>query len=100
MPNQMATDISRPKLQNLAERINSPHLDAKRVSLLDVLIVLAERKKSILLITIAVTALAAIVSLLLPKRYTATVTLLPPAQNASFAASSTLPLGSSLGGMA
>jgi tyrosine-protein kinase Etk/Wzc len=96
----MATEISRPKLQHLAERANSPRYEEENISLLDVLIILAERKKIILAIMIAVTMLAAIVSLLLPKRYIATVTLLPPAQNTSLAAGFTSQLGGSLGGMA
>jgi tyrosine-protein kinase Etk/Wzc len=96
----MATKISQLKFQNLADRANSRRYDEKNVSLLDMLILLAERKKTILVIMIAVTVLTAIVSLLLPKRYTATVTLLPPAQNTSLAAGFTSQLGSSLGGMA
>jgi uncharacterized protein involved in exopolysaccharide biosynthesis len=55
----------------------------EQVSVLDLLIVLAQRKRLILGITAAFTISATIVSLILPPRYTATVTLLPPQQNSS-----------------
>lgn len=97
----MATEISQPKLQGPAERISSnPRYVEERISLLDVLILLAERKGIILLITVAITVMAALVSFLLPKRYTATVTILPPAQNNSLAAAFSSQLSGSLGGMA
>jgi len=56
------------------------------ISLLDILIVLAERKLTIVWITVVFAVLAAIISLILPVKYTATVTLLPPQQNASLSA--------------
>jgi uncharacterized protein involved in exopolysaccharide biosynthesis len=65
------------------------------ISLLDLLIALAERKRLILWVTAAFAILAIVISLLLPKRYTATVTLLPPQQNSSMGAA----LASQLGGM-
>lgn len=68
----------------------------EEVSLLDLLIVLAERKWIILQITAAIAILAAIASLILPARYTATVTLLPPQQNSTMGGM----LASQLGGMA
>jgi tyrosine-protein kinase Etk/Wzc len=52
---------------------------------LDVLLVLSRYKQTILAVTLATTILAAIVSLLLPKMYTATTTILPPQQNQSAA---------------
>ena len=69
------------------------------ISLLDLLIVLAERKRIILWVTASFALLAIIISLILPKRYTATVTLLPPQQNSSMASALTSQLGN-LGGMA
>jgi len=66
------------------------------ISLLDLLIVLAQRKRTILLVTVAFAILAAIISLMLPPRYTATVTLLPPQQNSTMGSM----LASQLGGMA
>ncbi len=56
------------------------------ISLLDVLIVLAERKRLIFWVTGIFAVLAAIASSLLPTRYTASVTLLPPQQNSSIGA--------------
>ena len=69
------------------------------ISLLDLMIVLAERKRTILWVTAVFAILAVIVSLVLPKRYTATVTLLPPQQNTSMGAALASQLGN-LGGMA
>jgi len=53
------------------------------ISLLDLLIVLAKHKRIVLGIPLAVAVVAAIVSLLLPKIYTATTRILPPQQSAS-----------------
>lgn len=69
------------------------------VSLLDLLIIAAERKRMIFGVTLGAAVLALIVSLLLPKNYTATVTLLPPQQNTSMAAAMASQLGG-MGGMA
>jgi uncharacterized protein involved in exopolysaccharide biosynthesis len=64
------------------------------ISLLEILTVLAERKRVIFLFTAAFACLAVIVSFLLPKWYTATVTLLPPQQNSSLSAALASQLGS------
>jgi tyrosine-protein kinase Etk/Wzc len=69
------------------------------ISLLDLLIVLAERKRVILWITAVFAILAIITSLILPKRYTASATLLPPQQGSSVGAAIASQLGN-LGGMA
>jgi uncharacterized protein involved in exopolysaccharide biosynthesis len=69
------------------------------ISLLDLLIVLAERKRILLWVTAVFAILAIVISLLLPKSYTATVTLLPPQQNSSMGAALASQLGS-MGGMA
>jgi uncharacterized protein involved in exopolysaccharide biosynthesis len=53
------------------------------VSLLDFLIALAERKRLIFSSAAIFGLLAIVVSLILPSRYTATVSLLPPQQNSS-----------------
>ena len=53
------------------------------ISVLDLLIVLAERKRVILWVTATFAIVAIVISLLLPKRYTATVILLPPQQSSS-----------------
>jgi uncharacterized protein involved in exopolysaccharide biosynthesis len=69
------------------------------ISLLDLMIALAERKRTILWVTAVFAVIAVVVSLILPKRYTATVTLLPPQQNTSMGAALASQLGN-LGGMA
>jgi uncharacterized protein involved in exopolysaccharide biosynthesis len=66
---------------------------------LDLLIVLSRRKRMILRTTLAAGAVATIVSLLLPNRYTATTKILPPQQSQSLAASMIGQLGA-LGPMA
>ncbi|MGD0790747.1 MAG: GNVR domain-containing protein [Terriglobales bacterium] len=66
---------------------------------LDLLIILSRRKQLILRTTLAAGFLAAIVSLLLPNRYTATTNILPPQQSQSLAASMIGQLGA-LGPMA
>ncbi|HEV7674633.1 MAG TPA: Wzz/FepE/Etk N-terminal domain-containing protein [Candidatus Angelobacter sp.] len=56
------------------------------VSLLDLLIVLGKRKKFLAVSTLVVGAVALIVSLLIPKRFTANTTVLPPQQGSSLSA--------------
>lgn len=72
---------------------------AEEISLLDLLIVLAERRRVILVVTSVFAVVAIIVSLLLPQRFTADVTLLPPQQGSSVGAAMASQLGN-LGGMA
>jgi uncharacterized protein involved in exopolysaccharide biosynthesis len=55
-------------------------------SLLDVMIVLASRKKLIVWVTATFTLAGALTSFLLPSRYTATASVLPPQQNTSLGA--------------
>jgi len=69
------------------------------ISLIDLLIILAERKRFIFYVTAASAILAVVISLLLPVRYTATVTLLTPQQNTSMSAVLASQLGN-MGGMA
>lgn len=66
------------------------------ISLLDLLIVLAQRKRLILGFTLLFAVLAAGISLLLPPQYTATISIMPPQQNSSMSSA----LMSQLGGMA
>jgi uncharacterized protein involved in exopolysaccharide biosynthesis len=56
---------------------------AREVHLLDLLIILSERKKFIFWFTCAVSLVTAITVLLIPSRYTAETVVLPPAQNSS-----------------
>jgi len=73
--------------------------DEDEISLIDLLIILAERKKTIAYVTAIFAILAIVVSFVLPKTYTATVTVLPPQQNTSMGSLLASQLGS-LGGMA
>ncbi|MGA7315422.1 MAG: Wzz/FepE/Etk N-terminal domain-containing protein [Silvibacterium sp.] len=101
----MPADLS---LHDNKERANHSSMQANtgqhpmennEISIIDLLIVLAERKRVIISITAAFAILAIAVSLILPKRYTATVTLLPPQQAPSVASALTSSLGN-LGGLA
>jgi len=67
--------------------------DDDEISMLDLLIVLAERKRLIFWITVGSAIAALIVSLLLPTRYTATASLLTPQQNSSLSAQLASQLG-------
>jgi len=69
------------------------------VSLLEILLVVAERKHIVFWVTAIFAILAVVVSLILPSSYTATATLLPPQQNASMGAALASQLGS-MGGVA
>ena len=69
----------RDVISNLQPAIERP----REVDAIAVLLVLTSNKMRILKITLAVALLALIVSLLLPKMYTATTTVLPPQQNQS-----------------
>ena len=69
------------------------------ISIFDLLIALAERKRMILMVTAAAALLAIAVSFLLPVRYTAMVTIMTPQQNTSVSALLTSQMGG-LSGMA
>jgi uncharacterized protein involved in exopolysaccharide biosynthesis len=72
------------------------------VSLIDLLIVLGQRKMFIMKSTLAVAALSVVAWLVIPNRYTATVTVLPPQQNSSLGAALLSQMGNlgSLGSVA
>jgi uncharacterized protein involved in exopolysaccharide biosynthesis len=100
----MPSDVSPSERQEHVDTSGIPPAVAPvtgeaEISLLDLLIVLAERKRIILGITAVFAVGAILVSLLLPPRYTATVTLLPPQQASSMGAALASQLGN-LGGMA
>jgi len=92
----MATNIPLPALgENASERSpSSRKFEDDEISLLDILIVLARRKWFIVKVTAAFAIGSIIVSLLLPKRYTANVLLLPPAQNSSLGSQLASQMGS------
>lgn len=69
------------------------------IAVLDLLIVLAERKRLIAIWTAGFAIVSLIISLVWPKSFTATAILLPPRQNTSMGSLLTAELGA-LGGMA
>lgn len=83
----------------MSEIENSIDHSEDEIDLLDLLIVLAKHKKTIVKITAAAAVLSVIVSLLLPKVYTASTTILPPQQGQSTASAMLGQLGA-LAGMA
>lgn len=78
------------------QTISSPSIPDDEINLLDLLIVLAKRKKMILGITFVAALLAVGYSLRLPNIYTGTVKILPPQQSQSSASA----LLNQLGGLA
>ena len=101
----MATEISPPEQRAPAAspsgspKAGTGQVNEDEISLLDLATVLAERKHIVLWTTVVFAILAAILSLVLPKRYTALATLLPPQQGSSMGAALTSQLGN-LGGVA
>ncbi len=89
-------DLETPALPLAA---NAVRAEANECHVLDLLIILSRRQQIIQRVTLAAAVLAAIVSLLLPNRYTATANILPPQQSPSLAASMIGQLGA-LGAMA
>jgi len=65
------------------ERIPQPPEAETEISLLDILVVLLQRKRFIVRFVLGTAVLATVVSLLLPKKYEAKIVLLPPQQNSS-----------------
>src|ERR1700749_826495 len=80
-------------------RVSPPLKSDDEFSLLDLLIILSERNRIILRITVAFALIAIVGSLLLPNQYTATVLLLPPQQSSSIGSALTSQL-SALSGLA
>jgi uncharacterized protein involved in exopolysaccharide biosynthesis len=100
--------VAENPLSDTKGRVDSPPVltasgpvekENNEISLLDLMIVLAERKHIVFGVTAAFGILAVVISFILPVRYTATVTLLPPQQNSSMSAALASQLGN-LGGMA
>jgi tyrosine-protein kinase Etk/Wzc len=89
-------ELETPALQPAAGAVRG---EANECHVLDLLIILSRRKHIVLRTTLAAAVLSAIVSLLLPNRYSATANILPPQQSPSLAASMIGQLGS-LGPMA
>jgi uncharacterized protein involved in exopolysaccharide biosynthesis len=81
------------------ERIAEPFATEPEISLLDILVLLVERKRFIVRFVIAVLLISIVVSLVLPVRYEAKIVLLPPQQNSSVGAALTGQLGGALGAL-
>lgn len=92
------------QLPEVAERdaTVSPAQTEEEVSLFDLLVVIAQRRRLLAKIVGCATLLGIVISLLLPIRYTATTSILPPQQNSSVGAALMAQLGSmgSLGSLA
>jgi tyrosine-protein kinase Etk/Wzc len=73
--------------------------ESDEISLLDLLILVAERKRIVIWMTLAFAVVAIVITLVLPVRYTATVILLPPQEGSSMGAALASQLGN-LGGVA
>jgi tyrosine-protein kinase Etk/Wzc len=99
--NPMLTEPLLSEQKEISPPLSPPQLtaDKEQISLLDLSIVIAERKALILNTVLVCATLGILISLLLPIRYQATVAILPPQQNSSLTASLTSQLGN-LGGMA
>lgn len=97
----MSTDVSLHEKQERAHAYSSPDgsspesNESDEISLLDILVLLAERKHIILWVTAVSMILATVLALVLPQRYTANVSLLTPQQNTSMGSA----LASQLNGM-
>jgi tyrosine-protein kinase Etk/Wzc len=76
-----------------------PEEDGNELSLLDLLLALAERRRLVLGITFGFAIVSALISLILPLRYTAKVVLMAPEQQTSMGAALSSQLGN-LSGMA
>jgi tyrosine-protein kinase Etk/Wzc len=105
----MATETSIPVLKRPEESPGSSSTrgapltqdddDFSALDLLDILIILKKRKRAIITATVTCAILATVIAFILPVRYTAKVTLLPPQQSSSMGAMLSSQL-SSLGNMA
>lgn len=77
------TEIHEPLNGEYPTDLSSRDRQDDDLSMLDVLVLLAQHRRVIVWTTVIAVLLAIIVSLLLPKRYTATATVLPPQQGLS-----------------
>lgn len=92
---QMESETLIPSAVDREERDNE-------ISLLDLCIIMARRKWLIIKITVGFGLIALLISIFLPKKYTATTTVLPPQQNSSLSSALMSQLGNfgSLGALA
>jgi tyrosine-protein kinase Etk/Wzc len=83
----------------IGERGDASIAEDDGTSVLDLLIVLAKHKRTVIGVPFAAALAAAIVSLLLPAVYTGTTRILPPQQGASAASAMLNQLGGAAGGL-
>jgi uncharacterized protein involved in exopolysaccharide biosynthesis len=100
----MATETHYPGLKEKSGSFSGPvqhpnPAEGDEVSVLDLMIVLAERKRLIFYWAAAFAVVSVLISLVWPKSYTATAILMPPRQGSSIGSLLSEELGS-LGGMA
>ncbi|HEY6302951.1 MAG TPA: GNVR domain-containing protein [Terriglobales bacterium] len=76
------------------EKNAGPSRTETEISLLDIVVLLVERKRFVIRFVLGAAVLAIVVALLLPVRYEAKVVLLPPQQNSSIASALSGQLGS------
>lgn len=82
----MPTDLNLKQRQDAASEQSEPtETDRNGLILLDLVLTLAERKRVILLATLAGTVCMAVVAFLIPPMYTATALIMPPQQQQSTA---------------
>jgi tyrosine-protein kinase Etk/Wzc len=75
------------------EFVSDSAVPNERISALDVLVILAERRRLLLAVTASFTIVALLISLVLPKRYTAKTTIMAPQQNSSITSALNSQLG-------
>jgi tyrosine-protein kinase Etk/Wzc len=81
--NNTSTDTDKATPNPSVQPDNRCEQNNEEISLLDLMIVLAKRKRTIVSVTATFIVIAVILSLLLPSSYTASVLLLPPQQSSS-----------------
>jgi len=84
---------------SIEETANVPRQETE-VSLLDITVVLVQRKRFIARFVFGAMLLSVVVSLILPVRYEGKVTLMPPSQNSSLSSSLFGQMGAAVGSLA
>jgi tyrosine-protein kinase Etk/Wzc len=92
------SDILTNRKNNLSQMPDE--YDEDEINLIDLLLVLFKRKKMILWLVFAAILISIIVSLILPKMYTATARILPPQESNSGLSGLLSQTGGALGGLA
>src|SRR5579863_5471995 len=98
----METDVSHPEIDDqvvAADEFAASVEGDDEISLFELFLVMVERRNFVALMTLGFALIAVVIAFLLPIRYTATVSLLPPQQGSSLGAMLSSQVGS-LGGMA